>query len=150
MLEELIIRLLTRWDSASPPSVLQGTSGSSIILSAIPPFTEVLLERFVPYSLTDQHRDEFNRLEQEATTSLVLSSGTFKSIIGHFTMIESSRHATQGSNIKKFYLQGMFSGYSSRGRDYLDQGTHGYQVSLVDAIIQSTNDAGGPRSSHTS
>ncbi|WMV42066.1 hypothetical protein MTR67_035451 [Solanum verrucosum] len=44
----------------------------------------------------------------------------------------------------------MFSGYSSRGRNYLDQGTQGYQGSPVDAMIHSTNDAGGPRSSHTS
>ncbi|KAG5605980.1 hypothetical protein H5410_027472 [Solanum commersonii] len=37
------------------------------------------------------------------TSSIMLSSGTFQSIINHSRMIESIRHARQGSGTKKFH-----------------------------------------------
>ncbi|KAG5610854.1 hypothetical protein H5410_022135, partial [Solanum commersonii] len=120
---------------ATPP-----ISSSATMLVGFPAmgweyFTKVFIERFVPYSLRDQCRDEFDRLEQgslsvskyevasmsclvmpcrgftsylqKATTSLMLSSGTFQSIIDHVTMIKCIQHAKQGSRPLQAAIQSL-------------------------------------------
>ncbi|WMV50977.1 hypothetical protein MTR67_044362 [Solanum verrucosum] len=64
---------------------------------------------------------------QEATSSLVLSGGTFQSIIDHARMIENFRHARQGSSAKTFCRQGQLSGHLSISRDYSGQFSQGYK-----------------------
>uniref|UniRef100_M1DRX1 Polyprotein n=1 Tax=Solanum tuberosum TaxID=4113 RepID=M1DRX1_SOLTU len=47
----------------------------------------------------------FTSYLQKATTYLMLSSGTFQSIIDHVTMIKCIQHAKQGSSAKRFRHQ---------------------------------------------
>ena len=154
-------------------------------------FTEIFLERFVPYSLRDRRRDEFDRLEQgsmtvseyearfhelsryamasipseferirrlvkgfagylqEATASLVLSGGSFQSIIDHARMIESIRQARQGGG-KRSRHHGQFGEYAPRGREFQRQGAQSYQERPVHSAIPSEDSMGRPRSSQTS
>lgn len=85
---------------------------------------------------------------QEATTSLVLSGGSFQSIVNYARMIEGIRQARQGSGKRSCYY-GRFGSDAPKDRDSQRQGAQGYPKRPVYAAIPSADNTGRSRSSQT-